>query len=103
MTTPASPWMGSTRNATVLGEIAAASAATLALSLLAGTALAGQPNQSCEDAFPSGPVTPAGFNTTGFQHATTLYAGAQDKNSKNPKSVSQYDVACFQAAQHSSR
>ena len=50
-----------------------------------------------------GPVTPTGFNTTGFQHATTLYAGAQDKNSKNPKSVSQYDVACFQAAQHSSR
>src|SRR5438552_18814988 len=28
--------------------------------------------------------------------AGTKYAGEQSQNSKNPKSVSQYDVACFQ-------
>jgi len=28
--------------------------------------------------------------------AGTKYAGEQPQNSKNPKSVSQYDVACFQ-------
>ena len=60
----------------------------------------GQPNQSCQTAFPTGPLTPRGFNTTGFAHAETMYAGAQMQNSNNPKSVSQYDVACFQAAQH---
>jgi hypothetical protein len=61
----------------------------------------GQPNQSCQSFFgDSGPFTPAGFNTAGFNHATTVYAGAQSQNSNNPKSVSQYDVACFQAASH---
>ncbi|HEY8816365.1 MAG TPA: adenylate cyclase [Candidatus Dormibacteraeota bacterium] len=61
----------------------------------------GQPNQSCQSFFgDSGPFTPNGFNTAGFNHATTVYAGAQPQNSKNPKSVSQYDVACFQAASH---
>jgi len=83
--------------------LAALTALPVGVARADSTGTPGQPNQSCEDAFPSGPVTPTGFNTTGFQHATTLYAGAQDKNSKNPKSVSQYDVACFQAAQHSSR
>lgn len=59
-------------------------------------ALAGQPNQSCED----NPTTPgnaasapgSAFNTDG--KAGTVYAGEQPQNSKNPKSVSQYDVAC---------
>ena len=60
----------------------------------------GQPSQSCQDVFPTGPLTPQGFNTVGFAHAETVYAGAQDRNSKNPKSVAQYDVACFQAGQH---
>ena len=45
-------------------------------------------------------AAPSGFNTTGFTHATTVYAGSQPQNSNNPKSVSQYDVACFQAASH---
>jgi hypothetical protein len=36
----------------------------------------------------------------GFSHATTVYAGTQPQNSKNPNSVSQYDVACFQANSH---
>lgn len=59
----------------------------------------GQPNQSCQSFFgDSGPFTPSGFNTDGFNHATTVYAGAQPQNSNNPNSVSQYDVACFEAA-----
>ena len=56
----------------------------------------GQPNQSCETT----PTTPGGsasapgsaFNPNG--NAGTKYAGEQPQNSKNPKSVSQYDVAC---------
>ena len=61
----------------------------------------GQPSQSCQSFFGnSGPFTPAGFNTAGFNHATTVYAGAQAQNSGNPKSVAQYDVACFQASGH---
>ena len=64
------------------------------------TGTPGQPGQSCQSSFPTGPFTPAGFNTVGFNHATTVYAGSQSQNSKNPKSVSQYDVACFQAAAH---
>lgn len=65
------------------------------------TGTPGQPSQSCQSFFGnSGPFTPNGFNTAGFNHATTVYAGAQSQNSNNPKSVSQYDVACFQAASH---
>ena len=67
------------------------------------TGTPGQPNQSCQSVFPSGTLRPQGFNTSGFAHAETMYAGSQDQNSKNPKSVSQYDVACFQAGQHSGR
>ena len=55
----------------------------------------GQPSQSCQDVFPSGALTPAGFNTDGFAHADTVYAGSQAVNSNNPASVSQYDVACL--------
>lgn len=66
----------------------------------ASTGNRGQPSQSCQAVFPTGPLTPRGFNTAGFTHATTVYAGAQPQNSSNPKSVSQYDVACFQAGQH---
>jgi hypothetical protein len=58
---------------------------------------AGQPNQSCQN----GGVTPghaagapgSAFNPAG--NAGTVYAGQQPQNSKNGKSVSQYDVACF--------
>ena len=65
------------------------------------TGTPGQPSQSCQSFFgDAGPFTPKGFNTAGFNHATTVYAGAQSQNSNNPKSVSQYDVACFQAASH---
>jgi hypothetical protein len=61
----------------------------------------GQPSQSCQSFFgDAGPFTPSGFNTVGFNHATSVYAGTQAQNSNNPKAVSQYDVACFQAASH---
>ena len=56
----------------------------------------GQPNQSCEDLGnqPGQAQTARGsaFNPDGI--AGTHYAGEQPQNSKNPKSVSQYDVAC---------
>ena len=61
-----------------------------------GTTSTGQPNASCEET----PTTPgnaasapgSAFNPAG--HAGTVYAGQQPQNSRNPKSVSQYDVAC---------
>lgn len=62
-----------------------------------GTVLAtGQPNQSCEQQTtrPGQAQNAPGsaFNPDG--NAGTKYAGEQPQNSKNPKSVSQYDVAC---------
>jgi hypothetical protein len=64
----------------------------------------GQPNMSCQDfgQFPN--LNVPGFNTSGFNDvATTLYAGSKgtlpNGNTQNPTAVSQYDVACFQAAQ----
>jgi hypothetical protein len=58
----------------------------------------GQPSQECgaEGALSS----PHGFDTGGFANAETKYAGAAPQNSNNPKSVAQYDVACFQVSQH---
>jgi hypothetical protein len=61
----------------------------------------GQPSQSCQAVFgPGSPLVPNGFNTNGFATAEAHYAGSQPQNSNNPNSVSQYDVACFQAGQH---
>ena len=58
----------------------------------------GQPNCSCESTpSPPGNASSApgsAFNDSGV--AGTHYAGEQPQNSKNPKSVSQYDTACFQ-------
>lgn len=60
----------------------------------------GQPNQSCEVTMvtPGHSATARGsaFNPNGI--AGTVYAGTQPQNSNNPKSVSQYDVGCFQQA-----
>jgi hypothetical protein len=78
--------------------IATAVIALVAFSIV-GIAVAGatgQPNQSCETT----PTTPgsssnargSAFNPDGV--AGTKYAGEQAQNSKNPNSVSQYDVAC---------
>ena len=66
------------------------------------TGTAGQPNQSCQSVFPSGSFTPQGFNTAGFTHAATVYAGSgqNTQTPANSAAVSQYDVACFQAGQH---
>jgi hypothetical protein len=78
---------------------------TAALVVPAGAASAarnpaghGQPSQECgEDGATS---SPAGFGTGGFANAETHYAGSAPQNSNNPKSVSQYDVACYQVSQH---
>jgi len=77
----------------------AASGAALAADPHSGGST-GQPNQSCE----SQPSTPgnsanapgSAFNPNGT--AGSHYAGQQPQNSKNPKSVSQYDVACYQVS-----
>jgi hypothetical protein len=64
----------------------------------------GQPNQSCEAEGMTPPsaqsaVAPgSAFNPDG--QAGMVYAGEQDQNNNNPKSVSQYDVACYQTTTH---
>lgn len=71
--------------------------------VFAGTALAGQPNQSCGSLnalqTPGNAVNAPGsaFNPNG--QAGSVYAGQQPQNSQNPNAVSQYDVACFQVSQ----
>lgn len=63
---------------------------------------AGQPGKSCQVTT----VTPghaasargSAFNPGG--QAGSVYAGTQAQNSKNPNSVAQYDVACFQQTSH---
>jgi len=56
----------------------------------------GQPNQSCETTpnQPGNSISARGsaFNPNGV--AGKVYAGEQPQNSRNPASVSQYDVAC---------
>jgi len=56
----------------------------------------GQPNQSCETTpnQPGHSISARGsaFNPDGV--AGKVYAGEQTQNSRNPASVSQYDVAC---------
>ena len=65
----------------------------------------GQPSQTClSSPAPSEPGSAASapgsaFNENGG-NAGSMYAGSQPQNSNNPKSVSQYDVACFQVSQH---
>ena len=65
----------------------------------------GQPNQSCETSMTmpgkSASAPGSAFNPTGT--AGTVYAGQQPQNSNNPKSVSQYDVACFQQSNKGGR
>ena len=73
---------------------AGVSSAAPAVTLATATGNHGQPNQNCE----SQPSGPPGFQTSGFQHATMVYAGAGKSTGTpaSPKAVSQYDVACFQ-------
>jgi len=62
----------------------------------------GQPSQSCGSA--AAPTSPNGFNTPGFAHAESVYAGspgtASALHAHSSNAVSQYDVACFQVSQH---
>ena len=65
----------------------------------------GQPSQTCLSATaPSEPGNAASAPGSAFNEnggiAGSMYAGSQPQNSNNPKSVSQYDVACFQVSQH---
>jgi hypothetical protein len=63
----------------------------------------GQPSQTClsstAQSEPGNAATAPGsaFNENGGI-AGSMYAGSQPQNSNNPKSVSQYDVACFQVS-----
>jgi len=60
----------------------------------------GQPNASCEST-PNPPGNSASAPGSAFNpdgKSGTVYAGEQPQNSRNPKSVSQYDVACTRRA-----
>ncbi|MEJ1938489.1 hypothetical protein WDZ92_50485, partial [Nostoc sp. NIES-2111] len=79
--------------------------ASVGCSLAAGNPSGtGQPNQTCGSSvatFEPGHASSApgsAFNENGGI-AGSMYAGQQPQNSKNPKSVSQYDVACFHVTQ----
>jgi hypothetical protein len=65
----------------------------------------GQPSQTClSGTAPSEPGHAASAPGSAFNEngglAGSMYAGSQPQNSNNPKSVSQYDVACFQVSRH---
>lgn len=92
-------------------KLLATSLACLALMVLAGTAIAanppgtGQPSQTClSSTAPNEPGHAASSPGSPFNEIDGIaggkYAGSQPQNSKNPHSVSQYDVACFQVSQH---
>lgn len=95
-----------------VGVMTAAGVGALALGgLLASPAMAaslgttGQPSQTClSSTAPSEPGHAAAAPGSAFNEdggvAGGVYAGSQPRNSKNPASVSQYDVACFQVSQH---
>ena len=92
-------------------RLSAVTAAIVLVFLLSGVAAAfaanppgtGQPSQTCGSSTamssPGKASTAPGsaFNSNGV--APSVYAGTQPQNSKNPKSVAQYDVACFQVSQ----
>ncbi|MFF4502826.1 hypothetical protein [Streptomyces sp. NPDC001401] len=80
--------------------VASVALITGAAGMAAAPAFAGQPGKECEDTRPghSSSAPGSAFNPDGV--AGTHYAGEQPQNSKNPQSVSQYDVACFQLESH---
>jgi len=63
-----------------------------------GTGQPGAPNESCG----SGNATTQtnGFQTNGFAHAETVYAGSDgtpsQQNAQSTHAISQYDIACYQ-------
>jgi hypothetical protein len=88
---------------TIISLVGALIVPISATALAASPPRTGQPNQSCGSR--TAPDTPghaatapgSAFNPDG--KAGTVYAGEQPQNSKNLKSVAQYDVACFQVSQ----
>lgn len=92
----AAPTMAAPR--TAVQPPAAHPPAAAAKTPASNTHTTGQPNQTCGSS--SAPHTPgnaaaapgSAFNPNG--KAGTVYAGQQPQNSRNPTSVSQYDVAC---------
>jgi hypothetical protein len=83
------------------------SAATLAVSLSATIALAGNPSGTGQPSAGSGDdnatVMPHGFLTDGFANAESHYANPDSTggiHSGNAHVVSQYDVACYQLTLH---
>jgi hypothetical protein len=90
------------------GSVAALAFASAAAGALAGTGNpngTGQPSQTClSSTAPNEPGNAANspgspFNENGGT-AGGMYAGSQPQNSKNPNSVSQYDVACYHVSQN---
>jgi hypothetical protein len=90
--------------------IVGTAAATLALTLSASIAFAGnpspsgtgQPSTSCDN---TGAIKPNGFLSGGFANAETHYANPDSQggtSSGNWHVVSQYDVACYQLGLHHS-
>ncbi|TPK73045.1 adenylate cyclase [Mesorhizobium sp. B2-4-15] len=85
----------------IAGLFIASASTALAASVYTVTGRTGQPSQTIGTS-ETGSTTPghassapgSAFNPDG--NAGTHYAGEQPQNSKNPKSVSQYDVAGFQ-------
>ncbi|TPJ51139.1 adenylate cyclase [Mesorhizobium sp. B2-7-1] len=83
------------------GLFMASTGVALAANVHSVTGTTGQPSQTIGtpqtgDATPGHAASAPGsaFNPDG--NAGTHYAGTQPQNSKNPKSVSQYDVSGFQ-------
>jgi hypothetical protein len=72
----------------------------LAIGMTSATALAGQPNVSCDDFQPG----PPGFNSGGFtgtaEHVYANPGSTGGTKSGNSHVVSQYDVACEHFSQH---
>ena len=85
----------------ILGLLVASAGTALAANVHTVTGTTGQPSQEIGSS-ETGSATPghastapgSAFNPDG--NAGTHYAGEQPQNSKNPKSVAQYDVAGFQ-------
>lgn len=92
----------SLRRSILIGMVAVMAIPLLATPVLAFTGTPGQPNQSCQSVFPTGPLTPSGFNTQGFANAGSVYAGTgqNTQTPANSHAVSQYDVACYEVASH---
>jgi hypothetical protein len=84
---------------TLAGGLALAASAPAAA---ANPGTQGQPSQSCgSNTAPNTPGNSASAPGSAFNpggQAGSVYAGQQPQNSKNPNSVSQYDVACFQVS-----